>query len=119
MKTIRLELARNTDNPDGNPSDAYDLHAALGPDGSVDVGETDAQLMTFVRYLPGEPLAHGQMIRTDSGDWAFSYEAGDGDDELVVGFEHHDLSVGNYLTVVQRGREEHVYRVASVEERLV
>ena len=55
----------------------------------------------------------------DSGDWAFSYEAGDDDDELVVGFEHHDLSVGNYLTVVQGGREDHVYRVASVEERLV
>ena len=119
MKTIRLELARNTDNPEGNPSDAYDLHAALTAEGKIDFAGADAQLMTFARYVPGNPVAHGQLVKTDSGAWAFSYEAGDDDDEFIFGLESHDLSVGNYLTVVQDGRDEHVYRVVAVTDRIV
>lgn len=119
MKTIRLELARNAENPEGHPGDAYELHAALGEDQRIDFAAADAQLMTFVRHLPGDPVSHGQLVKTDSGDWAFSYEAGDDDDERIVGLPNHELSIGNYLTVVQDGTDEHVYRVVSVEERVV
>tara|TARA_R110000868_G_scaffold14669_1_gene67898 strand:+ start:18634 stop:18996 length:363 start_codon:yes stop_codon:yes gene_type:complete len=119
MKTIRLELARNADNPEGNPGDAYDLHAALTAGGKIDFAAGDAQLMTFTRYLPHRPAAHGQLVKTDSGAWAFSYEAGDDDDEVIVGLENHDLSVGGYLTVVQHDRDEHVYRVVAVSDRII
>lgn len=119
MKTIRLELARNADNPDGNPADAYELHATLTADGKIDFAHTDAQLMTFARFLPGRDVAHGQLVRTDEGAWAFSYEAGDDDDERIVGLEHHDMVEGNYLTVIQNDRHEHVYRVASVADRQI
>jgi len=118
MKTIRLELARNADNPDGNPSDAYELHAALTADGIIDFAGVDEQLMTFARFLPGDPVTHGQIVKTDDGAWAFSYEAGDDDDERIVGLESHKLLNGNYLTVIQDGRAEHVYRVVSVVDRI-
>lgn len=119
MKTIHLELARNADYPDGNPADAYELHTSLTADGKVDFTHTDAQLMTFARFLPGQDIVHGQLIRTDSGSWAFSYEAGDDDDERIVGLEHHTLEIGNYLTVIQDDRHEHVYRVTSVADRTI
>lgn len=119
MKTIRLELARNADNPEGNPSDAYELHAALKTDGTIDFDGVDKQLMTFARQLPGAPIVHGQLVETEDGAWAFSYEAGDDDDERIIGFESHDLSTGNYLTVVQNGTDDHVYRVVSVADRVV
>lgn len=119
MQTVRLELARNADNPDGNPNDAYELHTPLRGDGRIDSGDADEQLMTFARHLPGTPVVHGQLVRTESGDWAFSYEAGEDDDEKIVGLESHDLSVGNYLTVVQDGADEHVYRVVSVADRVI
>lgn len=119
MKTIRLELARNADHPDGNAADAYELHAALTPDGKVDFAHSDTQLMTFARFLPGQDIVHGQLVKTDSGSWAFSYEAGDDDDERIVGLEHHELIAGNYLTVIQEDHHEHVYRVTSVTDRQI
>ena len=119
MKTIHLELARNADHPDGNSADAYELHATLTADGKVDLAGTDAQLMTFARFLPGRDPVHGQLVRTDSGEWAFSYEAGDDDDEKIVGLEDHALVEGNYLTVIQDDRHEHVYRVTAVADRQV
>ena len=79
----------------------------------------DEQLMTFARYLPGDPAIHGQLVKTDDGAWAFSYEAGDDDDERIVGLDSHSLSAGNYLTVVQGDGEEHVYRVAAVTDRVI
>lgn len=117
MKTIRLELARNADNPDGNPGDAYELHTSLTADGKVDFAHTDTQLMTFARFLPGRDAVHGQLVETDEGAWAFSYVAGDDDDERIVGLEQHALVIGNYLTVIQNDRHEHVYRVTSVADR--
>ena len=117
MKTIRLELARNADYPEGHPGDAYELHTALTDDGRIDLSHTDEQLMTFARYRPGETVVHGQLVRTDAGAWAFSYEAGDDDDEQIVALEAHNLIPGNYLTVRQDGLHEHVYRVASVADR--
>lgn len=119
MKTIRLELARNADSPDGNPGDAYELHTDLEADGRINLVDTDPQLMTFARFLPGKDIVHGQMVKTDSGAWGFSYEAGDEDDEQIVGLEKHELVTGNYLTVIQDGRHEHVYRVISVTDRQV
>ena len=119
MKTVRLELARNADNPDGNPGDAYELHTVLSADGKIDFAHTDTQLMTFARFLPGQDVVHGQLVRTDSGSWAFSYEAGDDDDERIVGLEHHELVLGNYLTVIQDDQHEHVYRVAAISDRLL
>lgn len=119
MKTIRLELARNADNPEGNPGDAYELHAALGANRTIDFSGVDEQLMTFARQMPGAPIVHGQLVKTEDGAWAFSYEAGDDDDERIVGLDSHDLSPGNYLTVVQDGADEHVYRVVSVTDRMI
>ncbi|MFT5487366.1 MAG: hypothetical protein ACI9JL_003109 [Paracoccaceae bacterium] len=119
MKTIRLELARNADNPEGNPGDAYELHSNLSADGKVDVAHTDTQLMTFARFLPGQDVVHGQLVKTDEGPWAFSYVAGDDDDERIVGLEHHEMISGNYVTVIQDNRHEHVYRVTSVADRPV
>ena len=119
MKTIRLELARNTDNPDGNPGNAYELHAKLAPDGKIDFADMDPQLMTFARFQPGQEIVHGQLVKTESGAWAFSYEAGEDDDEQIVGLENHELVPGNYLTVLQDGQHEHVYRVTSVTDRRV
>jgi beta-xylosidase len=75
--------------------------------------------MTFARFLPGQDIVHGQLVKTESGSWAFSYEAGEDDDGQIVGLENHELVVGNYLTVLQDGRHEHVYRVTSVAERPV
>lgn len=119
MKTILLELARNADNPEGNPGDAYELHAALSADSTIDFTGTDEQLMTFARYRPGGPVVHGQLVKTGDRAWAFSYEAGDDDDERIVGLDSHTLSTGNYLTVVQGDGGEHVYRVAAVTDRVI
>ena len=117
MKTVRIELARNPDKPDGDVQDSYELHAFLNPEGRAEISEENEQLMTFSRSRPGAPTAHGQIVRQQNGNWAFSYEAGEDDDEVIVGFESHQFQTGEYLTVVQNDDVEHVYRVVSVNDR--
>lgn len=117
MKTVCLQLARNPDNPDGNESNSYELHVLLDAVGKPDLAESNEQLMTFSRLLPGAEPVHGQVVRQEGGGWAFSYEVGDADDEPIIGFDTHRFEVGNYLTVLQEGGTEHVYRVVSVEDR--
>lgn len=115
-KSIRLELARTSDFPQGSASRAYLLHLPLGEDGLIDEAafhETPARA-TVRRFWPNEPDMGGYVIQTPRG-WAFSYELGDADDEAIFHLETHHLRLGEYLTLTEPDGRQLPFRIASVE----
>jgi len=121
LMRVRLELARNPEYPEGNPNDAYEFTVPLAADGRIDLGRWDeaAQYCTLRRYEPDGTVLTGQLIRTARGEWAFSYQPGDEDDESVYRFASHAFRPGEYLTITQEDESDHVYRVVSVRNAAV
>lgn len=115
-KSIRLELARTGEFPQGSASRVYLLRLPLGEGGLID--ETALRkapaMATVRRFWPNEPDMAGYVIRTPRG-WAFSYELGEDDDEAVFHLETHTLRVGEYLTLTEPDGRQLPFRVASVE----
>lgn len=112
--TIRLELARTSDFPNGSPAHAYVLRLPLTQEGTVDAHEFDAQpaLATVRRFWPGEPERSGYIIHKRNG-WAFSYALGEDDDENIFHLESHPLRIGDYLTLTEPDGDKWPYQVKS------
>jgi len=115
--SIRLELARTREFPEGSASRAYLLHLPLDDEGLIDeaaLGIAPAKA-TVHRFWPNEPDRSGYVIRT-AGGWALSYEPGDGDDETVFHLETHPVRIGNYITLTEPDGQRLPFRVASLRQ---
>jgi hypothetical protein len=116
-KSIRLELARTKDYPEGSVSRAYLLRLPLNEEGFIDeraLGSSPA-LATVHRFWPNEPDMSGYVIRTPAG-WAISYEPGEEDDEVVFHLETHPIRLGEYLTLTEPDGSRLPFRVASLRQ---
>jgi hypothetical protein len=111
-KTIRFELARTPDYPDGSAAHAYVLRLPLDAGGLIDAGHLhDAGERSVVRrFWPGEPDQTGVVIRKGRG-WAFSYAPGDADDEALFHLENHPIAVGQYLTITEADGRQLPFKV--------
>ncbi|HEV2569598.1 hypothetical protein [Sphingomonas sp.] len=118
-KTIRLELARSPDFPNGSASRAYLLHLPVDENGRVDEDafRRAPALATVRRHWPNERDRTGHVIRKKNG-WAFSYAIGAGDDEELFHLETHPLRVGDYVTITEPDGGRLPYRVMEAESRL-
>ena len=116
-KSIRLELARTRDFPEGSVSRAYLLRLPLDEKGLIDesaLGNSPA-LATVHRYWPNQPDMSGYVVRTPNG-WALSYEPGEEDDETVFHLETHPIRIGEYITLTEPDGSRLPFRVASLKQ---
>jgi hypothetical protein len=111
-KTIRLELARTPEYPEGSVAHAYVLRLPLDPEGVIDEEAFRAERDRAVvrRLWRGEPEQSGLVIRKRRG-WAFSYEPGDDDDEGIFHLETHPIRLGEYLTLTEADGERLPFKV--------
>jgi hypothetical protein len=118
-KSIRLELARTPDFPDGSASRAYLLHLPLDDDGLVDGLAIAAapERATIHRHWPDEPDLSGYVGRAGAG-WVFSYRPGEEDDERIFHLETHPLRRGDYLTLTEPDGRQLPYRVAAIGDAM-
>jgi hypothetical protein len=116
-KSIRLELARTEDYPEGSASRVYLLRLPLKEDGLIDeeVLRTAPARATVRRFWPNEPDLSGYVIRTPKG-WALSFEPGENDDQPVFHLEPHAIGYGERLTVAEPDGRKLMFRVASLED---
>ena len=115
--SIRLELARTGDFPEGSASRAYLLRLPLDEAGLIDeraLGREPA-MATVHRFWPNEPDRSGYMIRTPGG-WAMSYEPGEEDDETVFHLETHPIRIGEYVTLTEPDGRRLPFRVAALKQ---
>lgn len=116
-KSIRLELARTSEFPEGSASRAYLLRLPLDEQGLIDECELKRSpaLATVHRYWPSERDLSGYVIRTPKG-WAISYEPGEEDDETVFHLETHPIRVGEYITLTEPDGRQLPFRVSSLNQ---
>lgn len=114
--SIRLELARTPDFPQGSPNRSYLLSLPLGEDGLIDETSFHAApaRATVHRFWPNEPDLSGYVIRTADG-WAFSYKIGEEDDETVFHLESHPVRPGEYITLTEPDGRRLPFRVAEMK----
>lgn len=115
-KSIRLELARTPEFPNGSASRAYLLRLPLDEEGLIDeaVLKRSPARATVRRHWPNEPDLSGYVIRAGGG-WAFSYRPGEDDDEQVFHLENHPIRIGEYLTLTEPDGERLPFRVTSLK----
>ncbi|MEH6758047.1 MAG: hypothetical protein V7676_11080 [Parasphingorhabdus sp.] len=121
-KTIRLELARTAEHPNGSPAHAYVFRVPLDDAGLIEPQALhDAEKRPVVRrFWPGEQDQSGVVITTDTEEggkgWAFSYRVGDDDDEVIFGLQNHPIKIGEYLTITETDGSKLPFRVISCHE---
>lgn len=113
--TIRLELARTREFPEGSPDRHYLVRLPLGAEGLIDSEQLqeNPQQARVHRVWPDEPNTAGYVIPTPHG-WALSYKRGEDDDETVYHLETHPLRPGEYLTLTEPDGLRLPFRVTSV-----
>ncbi len=116
-KTIRLELARTADHPNGSSAHAYVFRVPLDDKEMIDPAALrKAEKRPVVRrFWPGQRDQNGVVITTDKG-WVFSYKVGDDDDETIFGLQNHPIRVGEYLTITETDDSELPFKVVSCHE---
>ncbi|QTD55788.1 hypothetical protein [Parasphingorhabdus cellanae] len=116
-KTIRLELARTADHPNGSSAHAYVFRVPLDDAGLIEPQALrEAEKRPVVRrFWPGERDQNGVVIATDKG-WAFSYKVGDDDDEVIFGLQNHPIKAGEYLTITEADGSKLPFKVISCHE---
>jgi hypothetical protein len=114
--SIRLELARTKDFPQGSASRCYLLRLPLTAAGLIDETARKAEpgRATVRRFWPNEADLSGYIIRTPRG-WAFSYRPGEEDDESVFHLETHPMRLGEYITLTEPDGERLPFRIASLK----
>jgi hypothetical protein len=112
--TIRLDLARNREFPEGSRHHGYLLHAPLTPEGRIDVvayegGRNRAVVEEFWGDM--EPK-RGRLIHRNQSLWSFVF--GPTDEEPIFHFGDHRFAPGEYLTVRDLSGADLTFRVTTV-----
>lgn len=114
--SLRLELARTAEFPNGSPSRCYLLRLPIDAEGLIEEQALKAEpaRATVRRFWPNQADLSGYVIRTPRG-WAFSYRPGEDDDETVFHLETHRLRLGEYITLTEPDGEQLPFRVANLK----
>jgi hypothetical protein len=112
--TIRLELARNPEFPEGSRYHGYLLHAPLDRHGRLDVtAYEDGRSRAVVEEFWGDrDPKRGRLVHRNRNLWCFSF--GENDEEAIFHFGDHTFSPGEYLTVRDLSGADLTFRVTSV-----
>jgi hypothetical protein len=116
LKRIRLELARTANHPDGSARHGYEFVAPLDAGGHlVAAGWQKARGACRVRrFWAGADDEHGRLIHRPDGKWAFSYAAGEDDDEPIFRFDKHVFRQGEYVSVTEHDGVTRPFKVVDV-----
>ncbi len=113
--SLRLELARTAEFPNGSPSRCYLLRLPIDATGLIEEAALGAEpaRATVRRFWPNEADLSGYVIRTPRG-WAFSYRPSEDDDETVFHLETHALRLGEYITLTEPDGQQLPFRIANL-----
>jgi hypothetical protein len=119
FKTIRLNLARSKEFPEGSEKHGYTLVAPLDADGHLDPAawKQHRELCRVVRFWGDEEEDVGHLVHRPGGSWAFTYDVkGDEDDEGGFKLQNHLFRIGEYVSIRDDDDRLHTFRVAEVND---
>ena len=120
LKSIRLELARDEDFPEGSARHGYEFVAPLNEDGLIDIEKfvAERERCRVLRFWGDEEHETGHLVRLAGGAWAFHYKkAGDIDveDEQGYRFQAHHFRPGEYVSIREPDEQMRTFRVVRVK----
>lgn len=107
LMSIRLELGRTRETPQGNPSHGYEFVAPVNAQGHLDAEEwrQEKKRCAVRSFQPGKADRQG-MLRHVGRGWRFDYLPGQSeDDEPFFKLDRHVIAPGLYVTVKEDGIE--------------
>lgn len=120
LKKVRLELARDHDNPQGRRDCGYEFTAPIDDTGHIDADlwHTHRNNCRVKRFWAGAEDEIGHLVRKPGGSWAFHYDIhGDAnDDETGYRFGTHAFQPGDYVSIKEHDDVLRTFRVVSVSE---
>lgn len=120
MKTIRLELARDHDFPQGSKDHGYDITAPIDQRGQLiaDDWRDNREHCRVRRFWGDEDEEIGHLVRKPGGSWAFHYDIhGDvDDDETGYRFDKHSFLSGEYVSIREHDDELRTFKVVAVRD---
>jgi hypothetical protein len=116
FRKVRLELARTAEFPEGSNRRGYEFTAPLNDEGHLDVEEwkRHKNRCSVRRFWEGEDDEQGILIRTRHNTWAFSYAAGEDDDEPMYRIDAHTFRVGDYVSITEHDGVTRPFKVVLV-----
>src|SRR3546814_15666479 len=98
LQTIRLELARTADHPDGDPRHGDEFSAPLDADCRIDATawKQQRQFCTVRRFTPDADDEYGHLVHGPGRRWSFHYDiaTAPAEDEPGYRFESHVFKAG-------------------------
>jgi hypothetical protein len=117
LRTIRLELARNREFPEGSPRHGYEFVAPLDKDGRFDAAEWKAkrERCHVRRFWENQEDEAGALVHLRGDRWAFSYDPStDLDDEPIFRFDRHTFKTGEYVSITEHDGVQRTFKVTSI-----
>lgn len=117
LRTIRLELARGADFPDGSNQHGYEFRAPLDAAGHFDMETWRKHRAdcTVRRFWGGQADEHGLLVHTRGRRWVFSYVPNeDSDDEQIFRFDGHAFKPGEYVSITEHDGIQRPFQVVGV-----
>jgi len=118
LKSIRLNLARTKEFPQGSDRHGYRFTAPLDADGHLDAEgwRKHRQHCRVVRFWAGEEDDVGHLIHRPGGSWGFTYDIdGEEGDESGFKLSSHRFVPGEYVSIRDDDGELHTFVVVTVE----
>lgn len=99
-KTVRLELAKTPNYPNGSPVRAYLLRLPLNADGVIDslLYESNPRQATVRRFWPNEPDRAGVIVSHPLG-WNFVFERNGQRTHEIFQLEAISIALGKHVLV--------------------
>ena len=116
LMTIRLELGRTADAPQGDINHGYEFIAPLNRDGHLDIAEwaSEKDRCGVRSFRPGHAERRG-MLRHVGRGWRFDYLPGrTDDDEPFFKLDRHIIAPGLYVTITEEDGVERPFRIVAV-----
>jgi hypothetical protein len=117
FRHVRLLLAREKGNPDGDLLSGYDFLVPLNSNGQLNAADWKKHQAAcrIRRFRDGEADRIGRLRRKSGGQWYIDYVEGERDDEIGFRFNEERFVPGEYVSIGHAGTM-HTYQVARVEK---
>ena len=118
LRTIRLELARSAEFPEGSAQHGYEFVAPLDDAERIDLEawRQHRQRCVVRRFWAGEDDLRDHLAHSQGRRWAFHYdlEAEPAADEPGYRFEAHAFRPGEYVSIAEADGVTRTFKVISV-----
>jgi hypothetical protein len=115
--SVRLELARSKEAPEGDAGHGYTFIAPLDPSGHLDaaVWKTSKAKCVVTRFTRSSDEQKGLLAHVGLG-WHFDYDPQRReDDEPLFKLDRHAVKEGEYLSITEHDGVLRTFKVVSVK----